>query len=124
MRGWDPEQRYPGINADYCRTTCGGKRCPECPAPTLLPESQPGYAAYLACSTQWRVGHSGRTGLDYTACYSLLDRRLPTWKETAGDAFAEATVDSLMTDIQIVEFSTLRADAHRREQDKAQREKG
>lgn len=101
---------------------CGGKRCKDCPAPTLLPESQPGYAAFLACSTQWRYSHNGRTGLDYSACYALLDRQLPAWRAASPGAFEGCTVDALMADVQVVEWSTLHADGQRRQREREQRE--
>lgn len=117
---WDIERVYPSIDASYCKGGCdgSGQRCAECPAPRLLPEAQPGYAAYLVCATQWRHGGTGsRSGLDYTACQGLLQTYLPRWREKGGEIFRDVTLDELMQDIQIMEISILQVDHEKRERE-------
>lgn len=100
---------------EYCRKVCGGTRCAECPAPHLLPESQPGVAAYMKCATQWRVGFGGRVGLDYTACMDVLRRNFPRWSQAA--EFDGITVDDLFDDLQVIEHAMLGADCEKRERE-------
>lgn len=102
-----------------CWDFCGadrkaGRRCAECPAPTLLPECVPAVHAYQTCSTQWRVGANGRTGLDYPACRiaitglrGLID--LPPWPE-------------LLRDMQVIERAFLTCDSEQRARASAERE--
>jgi hypothetical protein len=89
-------------------------RCTECPAPTLLPESEPAIAAYLACSTQWRAGSGGRTGLDYPAC-ELATRALR-------DRLALAPWPELLPDLQLIEHAILQCDREHRERAQHERE--
>lgn len=113
------ERRYPDITSDYCRSCA--KRCDDCPAPKLLPECATSVVAFATLKTQWRVGMSGRTGLDYTACFATLDRYLPRW-QASDAAFAALTVEDLMGDVQIIERALLDADAEARERDNATRQ--
>lgn len=110
---------YPDITSAYCRKVCGNVRCPECPAPTLLPESQPAVAAYMKCATQWRVGFSGRVGLDYTACMDVLRRNFPRWREQHPQ-FEGITVDDVFDDLQVIEQAMLGADNEARERGEAE----
>lgn len=43
----------------------------------LWPRNLRVWLAWCAVQTQWRVGMSGATGLDYPAVWAVLDRRLP-----------------------------------------------
>jgi hypothetical protein len=94
----------------------------------VLPECQPGIAAYLTCGTQWRTGGLGfRTGLDYAACIRTLDLYLPRWQRDESaigqpGLFAALGVDDLMEDVMIIESALLVADHERRARDDAQRE--
>lgn len=38
----------------------------------LLPENHKAWELFCACSTQWRVGMAGPTGLDYPAVESVM----------------------------------------------------
>lgn len=42
---------------------------------SLLPESAPSVALFMAVATQWRTGPGGVIGLDYGTVFALLDRR-------------------------------------------------
>jgi hypothetical protein len=91
-------------------------RCAECPAPLLLPESQPGVAAYIKCSTQWRMGFGGRTGLDYPACIQMLKINRAQWrKDMPNEALVKTPLAELLDDLQVIESAMLQADAERRE---------
>lgn len=39
----------------------------------LWPENEQTWGVWLQCQTQWRVGMSGATGLDYAGVRALLD---------------------------------------------------
>lgn len=96
-------------------------RCAECPAPQLLPRSQPAAVAYLKCATQWRMGFAGRSGLDYTACIQTIKLARRRWRrEAPDDPFVTTPLAELMDDLQIIESAKLQADNEKREQDRAQ----
>ena len=63
----------------------------------VWPENWPAFQIFASLQTQWRVGVSGRTGLDYPALYPLLDRQ-------AKDA---AEWDALFDDVQAMEIAAL-----------------
>lgn len=114
LRLWDDERRYSDdIGPDYCRQSCV-TRCAECPAPTLLPEAAPGAVGYALVRTQWRVGASGRTGLDYNAC---------AWTWAANRERLQLPPDAeLLEDVTVVEHAMLQADAERAERQRETRE--
>lgn len=111
---------------DYCRDCrkaggCAavGKQCPE---PRLLPDAQPGVAAFLKVHTQWNVGGLGqRTGLRYESVIATLERVLPAWQADDSEPWVQCTVEGLLSDIQVIETAMLSADEERRE---AERNKG
>lgn len=109
------------MTSEYCRKVCKGARCPECPAPDVLGEAQPGIAAYTVCQTQWRMGFGGRSGLDYAACRVELRARLPEWRERFPE-FADMTENELFADLQAIETAMLSADNERRQRDESQRD--
>lgn len=88
--------------------------------PRILPESEPGIAAYMAVATQWRVGFTDRSGLDYTAVIATLKLHLPKWRRQS-TAWKGLTLADILGDVQIVENAMLAADSERREQDEMQR---
>jgi len=54
----------------------------------LLPENEVVFDLFCSLGTQWRVGMSGATGLDYGALYPLLDRQYPDlneWRQAFAD---------------------------------------
>jgi hypothetical protein len=54
----------------------------------VWPENWAVFDVFCMAQTQWRVGFSGRTGLDYTAVYPLLDRTTQSpqeWRQMLGD---------------------------------------
>ena len=71
-----------------------------------LLKSRPSRARGLKL-TQWRVGMSGPTGLDYAAVYPLLDR-----KATDSDEW-----EQLFDDLRVMESAALEAIAESREHD-------
>jgi len=73
----------------------------------------------MKCATQWRVGFSGRVGLDYTACMGVLRRGLRLWREQWPE-FADLTADELFDDLQVIENAMLGADNEKRERDEAE----
>lgn len=75
----------------------------------------PAVQLYLACSTQWRVGMSGRTGLDYTACRPEAAAWLDRWNREAVPAVASMELIELMDDLRTVELALLGCDAERRD---------
>lgn len=77
--------------------------------------------AFGVLRSQWRTGVGGRTGLDYTACFTTLDRYLPRW-QASGPAFGGLTVEDLMEDVQIIERALLDVDQEQRERDEANRQ--
>lgn len=111
---------------DYCRECRANGGCPTidaCPEPKLLPDAQPGVAAYLLVHTQWNVGGLGqRVGMRYEGCIAMLERRLPSWQAEDPKVFGALTVDDLLADVQIIETAMLGADAERSEAERKQRE--
>jgi len=83
-----------------------------------------GVAAFLAVLTQWRHGFAGRTGLDYSACITVLAMHLPRWRRESPGAFKGLRVPDLMEDLQIIERALLTADEERREEEEAKRNAG
>jgi len=63
----------------------------------VWPENVRAFTLFTRVGTQWRVGMSGATGLDYCALYPLLDR------ETKD----EAEWQQLFDDIQVMESKAL-----------------
>lgn len=57
----------------------------------VYPENWLALDVFILMGTQWRVGMSGATGLDYSALYPLLDRRTSTQSEW-DDLFADVRV--------------------------------
>ncbi len=105
---------------DYCRDCRKAGGCAAvgkvCPEPRLLPDAQPGVAAFLKVHTQWNVGGLGqRTGLRYESVIATLERVLPAWQADDPAAFGDRTVTSLLDDVQIIETAMLNADEERRE---------
>ena len=88
--------------------------------PRLLPEAEPGVAAYMAVATQWRVGFAGRSGMDYTAVIATLKLHLPKWRRQS-TVWKGLTLADILGDVQIVENAMLAADTERRAQEDAQR---
>lgn len=107
------------LGEDYCRECVRehGQRCKQCPAPPLLPEAQPGVAAYLVCATQWRVsGMGSRTGLDYGSCRVALDAHA-----SGADPSPWAPEQETWRQLQIIEHAMLECDGERRKRDAATR---
>ncbi len=73
---------------------------------TYWPENAQAIYLFIQLLTQWRVGMSGPTGLDYAAVYPLLDR-----KATDSDEW-----DQLFDDLRVMEGAALEAIADQREQ--------
>lgn len=57
--------------------------------------------------TQWRVGFSGATGLDYSAAYPLIDRQAPDPSDWI----------ALFNDLRVMESAALSAMARNRKND-------
>ena len=74
---------------------------------TYWPENAQAIYLFIQLLTQWRVGMSGPTGLDYAAVYPLLDR-----KATDPDEW-----DQLFDDLRVMESAALEAIAENREHD-------
>lgn len=99
-------------------------RCDECPAPLVLPDAQPGIAAYIKCGTQWRNTFGGRTGLDYPACIQTLKLARREWrKDTPHDPLVTLPLAALIDDLQIIESAMLTADSERRASEEQERKK-
>ena len=64
------------------------------------PENIDSLNLFVAVQTQWRVGTSGATGLDYPAVFATLDR-LHRDK-------TDARRDELFADVQIMEAAALK----------------
>lgn len=64
----------------------------------VWPENWPAWSLFCQVSTQWRVGMSGPTGLDYSAVYPLLDRAAKDQQEW----------DEMFSDIQVMEGAALK----------------
>ncbi len=62
----------------------------------IWPENMAAVDLFMRCSSQWRMGPSGATGLDYTALFRLLDLYAIT---DPRDTFER---------VQIMEFAVLR----------------
>ena len=74
-------------------------------------------AAYLVCSTQWRVGGMGsRTGLDYSACKVALEAHAGGSEESPWEPLTDT-----WRALQIVEHAMLECDGERRTRDAAKR---
>lgn len=102
------------MGPDYCAKACGGRRCADCPAPTLLPEAIVPVLAYQLVRTQWRIGAAGRTGLDYPAC---------GWAWAANRDRLQLPPDAdLLEGVAVIEHAVLQADAERHAADRAHRE--
>ena len=99
---------------------CSGKRCASCLQPRLLPDAEAGVAAYMAVSTQWRVGFGGRVGMDYTAVLAALKLHLPQWRRDSR-AFDGLRLADVLADVQIVESAVLGADSERHADEEARR---
>ena len=65
----------------------------------IWPETLPVYHLFSSICTQWRVGASGATGLDYNVLYHKMDRMKLSSEE----------FDLLESDIQIMECAALKA---------------
>ncbi|MBS1143363.1 MAG: hypothetical protein H6R14_769 [Proteobacteria bacterium] len=65
----------------------------------VWPENWETSRIFLEMDTQWRIGMNGRTGLDYTVLFSLLDRH-----ELTGDDWWQA-----FRDLQAMESAALEA---------------
>lgn len=102
----------------YCRKCRESGGCGSlCPMPQVLPENLPAMLAFDACSTQWRVGFAGKTGLDYGACLATLAAYLPRWQAQApaDDAMQAMDVPALMDDLRVIENAMLDAWAEKAE---------
>ena len=64
------------------------------------PENIDSLNLFIALQTQWRIGMSGATGLDYPAVFATLDR-LHRDK-------TDARRDELFADVQIMEAAALK----------------
>lgn len=64
----------------------------------VWPENHAAFILFHDLFTQWRVGMSGPTGLDYAAMYPLLDRRAQSQQEW----------DQLFEDLQLMEAAALK----------------
>lgn len=117
---WDLDGAFPQLTSEYCRKTCGGKRCADCLQPRILPDAEAGVAAYMAVSTQWRAGFGGRTGLDYNAVLCALKLHLRAWRRDSR-AFDGLTLADVLADVQIVESAMLAVDAERHAEDETRR---
>lgn len=73
---------------------------------TYWPENAQVIYLFIQLLTQWRVGMSGPTGLDYAAVYPLLDRKAADSEEW----------DQLFDDLRVMESAALEAIADQREQ--------
>lgn len=71
----------------------GGERVVE-----VWPDNHAAFILFNNLSTQWRVGFSGPTGLDYSAVYPLLDRAAKDPQEW----------DEMFSDIQVMEGAALK----------------
>lgn len=63
----------------------------------VWPENWRAFCLFSDMQTQWRVGMSGPTGLDYTVLFHKLDRLGLTTDE----------YDELESDIRVMEFAAL-----------------
>lgn len=114
------EQQYPGTDLPaYCKACkgCDASKGEICPRPQVLPENGPALRAYDLCSTQWRTGFCGATGLDYPACLAVLERYVPRWEKEPPTAEPLDVLD-LMNDLRTIEHALLTAWAENAERDK------
>ena len=65
----------------------------------VWPENWQAWTLFTDMRTQWRVGFSGRTGLDYTPMFALMDRM-----HLSDDDWRE-----LFDDVKVLEASAMRA---------------
>ncbi len=63
----------------------------------LWPETDQALTLFSSISTQWRVGFSGPTGLDYNVLLKVLDRK----------GLSERDYDRLFHDIRVMEAEAL-----------------
>lgn len=110
------EQEYPDTDLPaYCRKTCpSGVVCADCPRPQLLPENLLSLRAYELCSTQWRTGFNGATGLDYSSCIATLERYARRWDKEQPDAEPIDPLD-LLDEVRTIEQALLTAWAEQAE---------
>ena len=73
----------------------------------LWPDNVRAWSCWQGVQTQWRVGMSGPTGLDYAAVYPLLDRKATDPEEW----------EQLFYDLRVMESAALEAIAESREHD-------
>ncbi len=63
----------------------------------IWPENEESISLFSTLSTQWRVGMSGPTGLDYTAVFARMDRL----------KFDDEKYERLFQDIRVIEGEAL-----------------
>lgn len=63
----------------------------------IWPENEKSIALFSSLSTQWRMGFSGPTGLDYNVLYSRMDRL----------NLDDAAHERLFQDIRLIESEAL-----------------
>lgn len=63
----------------------------------IWPENADAVALFIQLQTQWRIGMSGPTGLDYNVLYHKLDRR----------ALTPEQYEQLEEDIRTMEYEAL-----------------
>lgn len=73
------------------------------PGSTFWPENAEAVALFNLVQTQWRIGFSGPTSLDYGTVYPLLDRM----------DLKHAEWDQLLDDIRVMEAAAL-AEMHKK----------
>lgn len=65
----------------------------------VWPENHDAYFAFCACSTQWRTGMAGATGLDYIAVLAVIDRM---FRERS-----DGERDAVFADVRVIELAAL-----------------
>lgn len=65
---------------------------------------------WIDLQTQWRVGMSGATGLDYAAVWALINRRIPRRRR-----------DEVFSAVQSMERAVLRVWSDKAEQERGER---
>jgi hypothetical protein len=65
----------------------------------VWPENWPAFHLFCTVQTQWRCGHAGPTGLDYTPLLALMDRM----------KLSDEDHDALFDDVQTLERAALDA---------------
>jgi hypothetical protein len=63
----------------------------------LWPENQPAFDLFCSVQTQWRVGMSGATGLDYVPLFHLMERL-----ELSKEAWQQ-----MFDDVRVIESAAL-----------------